>query len=204
MSGIITTVSVKSVGLSMPCSVVRIDEPLSGAIHHINRRYSIINESIVLRFFCLSDLLGYQDFMIIQSTYRENSMYTKEILSLEDARRVAAAAEAEAQKNGWNVVIAIVDDGGHLMYLQREKVQLGSVDVAITKAKVALMFRRPTKFWEEMVASGRQGYLAMPGMLPIEGGIPLISDGEIIGAIGISGVKSNEDGQIAEAGAKAL
>ncbi len=131
-------------------------------------------------------------------------MYTKEILSLDDAKRVAAAAQAEAERNGWNVVIAIVDDGGHLMYLQREKVQLGSIEVAITKAKVALMFRRPTVFWEETVASGRQGYLAMPGMLPIEGGIPLEHNGDIVGAIGISGVKSNEDGQIAAAGAAAL
>jgi uncharacterized protein GlcG (DUF336 family) len=131
-------------------------------------------------------------------------MYTKSILSLDDAKRVAAAAEAEAKRNGWYVVIAIVDDGGHLLYLQREKVQLGSIEVAITKAKVALMFRRPTKFWEETVASGRYGYLSMPGMLPVEGGVPLIHKGEIVGAIGVSGVKSNEDGQIAQAGADAL
>jgi uncharacterized protein GlcG (DUF336 family) len=131
-------------------------------------------------------------------------MYTKKILSLKSAKRVAEAAEAEAKRHHWNVVIAIVDDGGHLLYLQREKVQLGSIEVAITKARVALMFRRPTKFWEEMVASGRHGYLAMPGMLPLEGGLPLIHDGEIVGAIGISGVKSSEDGQIAQAGAAAL
>jgi uncharacterized protein GlcG (DUF336 family) len=131
-------------------------------------------------------------------------METKKILGLSDAKRVAAAAEAEAQRNNWDVVIAVVDDGGHLMYLQREKAQLGSIDVAINKAKVALMFRRPTQFWEEMVAQGRQGYLAMPGMLPIEGGLPLISDGHIVGAIGISGVKSNEDAQIAKAGVAAL
>ncbi|MGH8597006.1 MAG: GlcG/HbpS family heme-binding protein [Gammaproteobacteria bacterium] len=131
-------------------------------------------------------------------------MYSKRILSLDDCKRVAAAAEAEARRNHWNVVIAIVDDSGHLMYLQREKVQLGSIEVAITKAKVAVMFRRPTKFWEETVASGRHGYLAMPGMLPIEGGVPLVADGEIVGAIGISGVKSFEDGQIAEAGARML
>ena len=131
-------------------------------------------------------------------------METKRILGLSDAKRVAAAAEAEAQRNNWDVVIAVVDDGGHLMYLQREKAQLGSIDVAINKAKVALMFRRPTQFWEEMVAQGRQGYLAMPGMLPIEGGLPLISDGHIVGAIGISGVKSNEDAQIAKAGVAAL
>ena len=131
-------------------------------------------------------------------------MYSKQILGLDDVKRVVAAAEQEAARNQWNVVIAVVDDGGHLMYLQREKVQLGSIDVAITKAKVALMFRRPTKFWEETVASGRYGYLSMPGMLPIEGGVPLIHDGEIVGAIGVSGVKSPEDGQIAQAGADAL
>jgi len=131
-------------------------------------------------------------------------MYHKQILGLDDCKRVADAAEAEARRNGWHVVIAIVDDSGHLMYLQREKVQLGSIEVAITKAKVAVMFRRPTRFWEETVAAGRHGYLAMPGMLPIEGGVPLVSDGEIVGAIGVSGVKSFEDGQIAEAGAGAL
>lgn len=131
-------------------------------------------------------------------------MYEKKILSLADAKRVAAAAEDEARRNNWNVVIAIVDDGGHLIYLQREKVQLGSIEVAIGKAKVALMFRRPSKFWEEMVASGRLGYLEMPGMLPVEGGVPLVYEGEIVGAIGISGVKSSEDGQIAQAGASAL
>ena len=90
------------------------------------------------------------------------------------------------------------------MYLQREKVQLGSIDVAITKAKTALMFRRPTKFWEDTVAEGRQGYLSLKDMLPIEGGIPLQYNGEIVGAIGVSGVKSSEDGQIAQAGADAL
>ncbi|MFH0351923.1 MAG: heme-binding protein [Chromatiales bacterium] len=131
-------------------------------------------------------------------------MYNKKILSLDDVKRVVAAAETEAARNQWNVVIAVVDDGGHLMYLQRERVQLGSVEVAITKARAALMFRRSTKFWEEMVAGGRLGYLSMPGMLPIEGGVPIVYKGDIVGAIGVSGVKSSEDGQIAEAGARAL
>ena len=131
-------------------------------------------------------------------------MYSKEILSLDDVKRVVKAAEAEARRNDWNVVIAVVDDGGHLMYLQREKVQLGSIDVAITKAKTSLMFRRPTKFWEGTVAAGRQGYLSLQDMLPIEGGVPLQHDGDIVGAIGVSGVKSSEDGIIAKAGADAL
>ena len=131
-------------------------------------------------------------------------MYNKDILALDDVKRVVAAAEAEAEKNNWKVVIAVVDDGGHLMYLQREKVQLGSIDVAINKAKTALMFRRPTHFWEETVAAGRQGYLALRDMLPIEGGVPLTYNDQIVGAIGVSGVKSSEDGQIATAGAIAL
>ena len=131
-------------------------------------------------------------------------MEQKTVIDLATAKKIAEAAEAEAKANGWNVVIAIVDDGGHLMYLQREKVQLGSIEVAITKAKVAVMFRRSTKFWEETVASGRQGYLAMPGMLPIEGGLPLEFEGDIIGGIGVSGVKSQEDGQIAKAGLEVL
>lgn len=131
-------------------------------------------------------------------------MYSKEILALDDVKRVVDAAAAEALRNHWNVVIAVVDDGGHLMYLQREKVQLGSIDVAITKAKTALMFRRPTQFWEKTLAEGRQGYLALADMLPIEGGIPLRHNGEIVGAIGVSGVKSSEDGQVAQTGADAL
>jgi glc operon protein GlcG len=129
-------------------------------------------------------------------------MYNKKVLSLEDVKRVVVAAEAEAEQNGWNVVLAVVDDGGHLMYLQRDRVQLGSIEVAITKARAALLFRRATRLWEETVASG--GYLAMPGMLPIEGGVPLVCENEIVGAIGVSGVKSSEDGQIAEAGARAF
>jgi len=131
-------------------------------------------------------------------------MYNKKILSLDDVKRVVAAAEAEAERNGWNVVLAVVDDGGHLMYLQRGRAQLGSIEVAITKARAALLFRRPTRVWEETVANGRNGYLSMPGILPIEGGVPLVYENEIVGAIGVSGVKSSEDGQIAEAGARAL
>jgi hypothetical protein len=92
----------------------------------------------------------------------------------------------------------------YIKSMQRDKVQLGSIDVAITKAKTALMFRRPTGFWEDTVAAGRQGYLAPIEMLPIEGGVPLTYNDQIVGAIGVSGVKSSEDGQIAEAGASAL
>ncbi len=132
-------------------------------------------------------------------------MAKKTSIGLAAARRVAAAAEVEAVANDWPVVIAILDDGGHIIYLQRDdRVQLGSVDVAIAKARSAVLFRRPTAAFEEMVGSGRQGYLAMPGVVAVEGGVPLEIDGTVVGAIGISGVRSQQDGQIARAGAAAL
>nr|WP_305910204.1 heme-binding protein [Methylomarinum sp. Ch1-1]MDP4520801.1 heme-binding protein [Methylomarinum sp. Ch1-1] len=118
--------------------------------------------------------------------------------------RVANAAEAEARINNWDVVIAIVDQGGHLLYLQRENAQLGSIEVAISKAKCAVLFRSPTKALEQMVADGKQGFLTMPQMLPVEGGVPLLHNGQVVGAIGVSGITSAEDGHIARAGAKAL
>jgi glc operon protein GlcG len=131
-------------------------------------------------------------------------MRTKQVLTLDDAKRVAAAAQAEADRNAWPVVIAIVDEAGHLLYFQRDQAQLGSIEVAIQKAKAAALFKRPTKFWEDLVREGKQSYLVMPGMLPIEGGLPLMLDGVCLGAIGVSGVTSFEDGQIAAAGLKAL
>jgi uncharacterized protein GlcG (DUF336 family) len=130
---------------------------------------------------------------------------TKKSLTLEAARQIAAAAEAEARKNNWNVVIAILDDGGHLVYLQRmDTTQVGSVEVAIAKAKSAVFFKRPTKAFEEALSGGRTAILRLPNAVPVEGGVPLIADGVVIGAIGVSGVQSNQDGQIAQAGAAAL
>jgi len=132
-------------------------------------------------------------------------MLTKPILTLQDAKRVAAAAEAEAQANSWRVVIAVVDDGGHLLYLQRSHdTQFGSVETAIMKANAAVAFQRPTKSSEDAVMSGRLIHLALPGVIPAEGGIPLLCDGTVIGAIGVSGVRSFQDGQIAQTGAAAL
>lgn len=132
-------------------------------------------------------------------------MASKPVLTLEDARRVAAAAEAEALRNGWRVVIAVVDDGGHLLYLQRSHdTQFGSVDTAIAKARAAVAFQRPTKASEDAVLSGRLIHLALPGVIPAEGGVPLLRDGLVIGGLGISGVRSMQDGQIAAAGAGAL
>jgi glc operon protein GlcG len=132
-------------------------------------------------------------------------MASKPILTLEDARRVAAAADTEAQANEWKVVIAVVDDGGHLLYLQRSHdTQFGSVETAIAKAHAAVAFQRPTKASEDAVLSGRLIHLALPGVIPAEGGVPLMRDGIIVGGLGISGVRSFQDGQIAQAGANAL
>jgi len=130
----------------------------------------------------------------------------KKGLTLEAAKKVAAAAEEEALKNKWNVVIAIVDDGGSLVYLQRlDETQIGSIEVAIQKAKTAVNFKRPTKALEDAVMSGgRTVVLSLPGALPLEGGLPLMVDGKLVGAIGVSGVTGQQDGQIAKAGADAL
>jgi glc operon protein GlcG len=132
-------------------------------------------------------------------------MLTKPILTLEEARLIAAAAEAEARANNWNVTIAVVDDGGHLLYLQRSHdTQFGSVDTAIMKANAAVAFKRPTKTSEDAVLSGRLIHLALPGVIPADGGLPVLCDGVVIGGIGVSGVRSFQDGQIAQAGVAAL
>ena len=132
-------------------------------------------------------------------------MSNKPLLTLDDAKRVATAAEAEAARNAWRVVIAVVDDGGHLLYLQRgHDTQFGSVETATMKAHAAVAFQRPTKASEDAVLGGRLIHLALPGVIPAEGGVPLMRDGHIIGGLGISGVRSFQDGQIAQAGADAL
>ncbi len=132
-------------------------------------------------------------------------MTVKPLLTLEAAKRIAAAADALAKSNDWRVVIAIVDDGGHLLYLQREHdTQFGGIEAAIMKAHAAVAFQRPTKTSEDAVAGGRLIHLALPGVIPAEGGVPLLIDGVIVGGLGISGVRSFQDGQIAAAGAAAL
>jgi glc operon protein GlcG len=128
----------------------------------------------------------------------------KYVIDLEIAKRVAEAAQYEADKNGWDVVVAIADDGGHLMYLQRVDAQLGSIEVAIEKARAAVMFRRPTRVHEELVDNGHPAYLGLPGTLPLEGGEPLMYAGQLVGAIGISGARASEDGIVARAGAAAM
>jgi len=136
----------------------------------------------------------------------DNSMVVEKAgLTLAAAKKIVAAAEAEALKHAWPVVIAVVDEGGNLICLQRlDNAQFGSVEVAIQKAKSAVAFKRPTKAWEELLASGQNRVLGLPGVLSSEGGVPLTWKGQIVGAIGVSGVKSSEDGQIARAGAAIL
>ncbi len=129
----------------------------------------------------------------------------KPALTLAAAKKIIAAAEAEALKHAWPVVIAVVDDGGNLLCLERlDNAQFGSVGIAIQKAKAAIAFKRPTKAWEELLAAGQHRVLGLPGVLPSEGGVPLMWKDHIVGAIGVSGVKASEDGQIARAGAVVL
>jgi glc operon protein GlcG len=128
-------------------------------------------------------------------------MHVKKSLTLAEARQIAAAAEAEAAKNQWNVTIAILDEGGHLLYLERmDDAPLGGVVVAQEKARTAVLFRRPTKSIEESVLGGRLVMLALPGATPIEGGLPLLNSERVVGGIGVSGVQSAQDAQIARAG----
>jgi glc operon protein GlcG len=128
-------------------------------------------------------------------------------LTLTDAKRVMEAAEAEARANHWPMVIAIVDTTGELLMLHRmENAQLGSVNIARMKAETALKFKRPTKVFEEALAGGGAGLrvLAMSGLTPLEGGLPLFQNGKIVGAIGVSGMLATQDAQVGRAGAKVL
>jgi glc operon protein GlcG len=127
-------------------------------------------------------------------------------ISLEAAKKAMAAAESEARKNNWNVVIAIVDSASQLVLLQRlDNTQYGSIDIAKGKATTSVNFRRPSKALEDAIAGGGAGLrlLRVDGLTPLEGGVPIVVDGKIIGGIGVSGVTSQQDAQIAKAGADA-
>jgi len=128
-------------------------------------------------------------------------------INLETAKKVAAPAIAEASKNKWTMAVAILDTGGALVYFEKmDGTQTGSVRVAIGKARSAVMFKRSTKVWEDAVAAGGGGLriLGLEGAVPIEGGLPLVMDGKIIGAIGVSGATAQQDGMAAKTGADAL
>jgi glc operon protein GlcG len=130
---------------------------------------------------------------------------TKPVLTLDVAKQIAAAAEAEAIKNSWPVAVSIVDPAGQLIYFQKiDDTQIGSVEVSIAKARCAALFKRPSKALADVVTGGNVGMMSLPGSIPVEGGVPLYVDGQIVGAIGISGVMSNQDGIVAQAGVAAL
>jgi len=128
-------------------------------------------------------------------------------VSLEQAKKVVAGAEAESKKHNWNMVIIVLDSGGNLVLLERmDGTQLGSIEAAREKAYSAVLYRRPTKVFQDLLSQGgpNMRLLALPGASPIEGGIPLLLDGKIIGSIGVSGAASEQDAQVAKAGADAL
>jgi glc operon protein GlcG len=131
-------------------------------------------------------------------------MKTRPMLTLDDCRRISDAAEAEARKNKWNVCIAILDDGGHLLHLARmDGASPANARIAIEKGRTAAESRRSTAAWQERIKA-RPELLQMPGITPIQGGLPIVVEGTCIGAVGISGVQSHEDEQIAKAGIDAL
>ncbi len=132
-------------------------------------------------------------------------MKTKPVLTLEDVKKIAAAAEAEAVKNNWAVTIAIVDDGGHLMWLQRlDGAAPVSAWIGPQKAITSAIGRRESGVYEKMINEGRVSFLSVQPVTPLEGGVPIIVEGQFVGAVGVSGVKSTEDVQIAKAGIAAL
>jgi len=132
-------------------------------------------------------------------------MRTKSILELSDVKAVAAAAEAEALKNSWAVSIAIVDDGGHVLWLQRlDGAPPISAQIAPAKAQTAAVGRRESKSYEDTINNGRMAFLSAPLQGMLEGGVPIMKDGQCIGAVGVSGVKSSEDVQVARAGIAAI
>jgi glc operon protein GlcG len=128
-------------------------------------------------------------------------------INLESAKKAAAAAVTEARKNNWTMAVAVLDPGGALVYFEKmDGTQTGSVRVAIGKARSAALYKRPTKVWQDIVAGGGGGLriLGLEGAVPIEGGVPLVMDGKVVGAIGLSGGSGDQDGQCARAGADAL
>jgi glc operon protein GlcG len=132
-------------------------------------------------------------------------MKTRRELTQEDCLKISAAAEAEARRNKWNVCIAILDDGGHLLHFVRmDGATPANAAIAVEKGRTAAISRRSSGKWQDIVKSGRTEMLKMPGILPVQGGMPIVADGTCIGAVGVSGVQSDQDEQIAQAGIDAL
>jgi glc operon protein GlcG len=140
--------------------------------------------------------------LLLLATAAKPELPVKKVLTLDAAKKMAAAAEAEATKRKATVVIVVVDDGGHLLLLERlDDTQVASVEVGIGKARTAAIFRRPSKVFEDQVRDGRVAALALPGATPLQGGVPIIYEGKVIGAIGVSGNTPQEDEDIAKVGA---
>jgi glc operon protein GlcG len=138
------------------------------------------------------------------AAFAQSGLTTKKVLTLDAAKTIAHAAEVEAMKRGSTVVIVVVDDGGYPILLERlDDTQVASVEVGIGKARTAAIFRRPSKVFEDQVKTGRVAALALPGATPLQGGIPIVVDGKVVGAIGVSGNTPQEDEDIAKAGAAA-
>jgi len=130
---------------------------------------------------------------------------TVKVLTLEAAKRMALAGEAEAQKNGWTVAIAVVDAAGSLILFHKlDDTQPGSIAIAQGKARTAALFKRPTKALEDAIAGGKQAFLAVENIVPIQGGLPVVVEDKVIGAVGVSGVLSAQDEQVALAAVRAL
>ena len=132
-------------------------------------------------------------------------MKMRPMVTLEDCKKISADSEAEGKKNNWNVCIAILDDGGHLLHLIRmDGATPANSRIAVEKGRTAAETRRPTGMGEERIKAGHHSMLRMPGITPVQGGLPIVVDGECIGAVGVSGVQSHEDEQIAKAGIDTL
>src|SRR5215469_13025377 len=140
--------------------------------------------------------------MAVMAATAQAQLIEKKALTLDGAKRIAAAAEAKAKAEGAQVVIAVVDEGGSLLLLERlDDTQVASVNVGIDKARTAAIFRRPSKVFEDQVREGRIAALALHGAVPLQGGVPIIHEGKVIGAIGVSGNTPQEDEDIAKVGA---
>jgi len=136
---------------------------------------------------------------------RELTMQTKPLLGLAEANQIMEAAQAEAQKHGWNVAIALVDDGGHLLAFTRlDGASPASAYIAIEKARTSALGRRESKAYEDMINGGRTAFLSVPLQGTLEGAVPVVVDGQVVGAVGVSGVKSEQDAQVARMGAQSV
>jgi uncharacterized protein GlcG (DUF336 family) len=143
--------------------------------------------------------------LIAACTLTAQQLSNKKSLNLAVTKVIVAAAEKEAAKNGWSMFITVIDDGGTILAIERmDEAQIGSLDVSIGKAQTSLKFKRPSKVFDDLINGGKNALLGLPGVTPIEGGFPLMSDGKVIGAIGVSGGSSQQDAQVAQAGVAAL